>query len=209
MTRDDIGPAEDVFTVGRFIDYDGNETNEPSFRFGNISIVNATIKQPTRYLGSSLVIDMHSRTGYSGSPVWVYRTPGTVFAKDNDLAMTWHYIKLLGIQYGQFPEVWEIKDQKAPNPRAAQSTLLTDGKYVEGWSGMSCAAPSYAILELLNDQKLQEMRRVIDEEITPDMSSQVRPRTTNAAFDRHRRPQDAIERHLGLDQARLIGPGLW
>ena len=210
ISGDDIGPAEDVFTVGRFIDYAGKETNEPSFRFGNISIVNAEVKQPTKYMGNSLVLDMHSRTGYSGSPVWIYRTPGTVFARESDIAMTWHYIKLLGIQYGQFPELWEIKEQSSSKSTAAHAAFLTDGKYVEGWSGMSCAVPAAAIVELLADPKLREMRRMIDEEITPDMSTQVHPRSTAASYStRFRRPQDAIERHLGLDQASLIGRGLW
>src|SRR5262245_34271386 len=36
---DEIGPADDVFMVGRFIDYDGIETNAPAVRFGHISIM--------------------------------------------------------------------------------------------------------------------------------------------------------------------------
>ena len=156
------------------------------------------------------MLDMHSRTGYSGSPVWIYRTPGTVFAEKNDIATTWHYIKLLGIQYGQFPELWEIKEQSNSKPTAAHAAFLTDGKYVEGWSGMSCAVPAAAIVELLADPKLQEMRRMIDEEITPDMTRQVHPRSTVASFStRFPRPKDTTERHPGLNQVKLMGRYLW
>src|SRR5205823_82762 len=66
--------------IGLFVDHDGVTTNVPSARFGNISMLpnkNATIEQPTNYRGESYVVDMHSRTGFSGSPVFVYRTFGS------------------------------------------------------------------------------------------------------------------------------------
>jgi hypothetical protein len=75
----EIGPADDVFIVGRFVDYDGVETNAPAVRFGHISIMDATIRQETGYLGRSIVLDMHSRSGFSGSPVFVFRTLGSEF----------------------------------------------------------------------------------------------------------------------------------
>jgi hypothetical protein len=43
----DVGVGDDVFMIGRFVDYDGVQTNQPTVRFGNISIANAAIKQPT------------------------------------------------------------------------------------------------------------------------------------------------------------------
>ena len=75
-----IGIGEDVFMIGLFIDHGGVTTNVPSAKFGNISMlpnVQATIEQPTGYSGISYVVDMHSRTGFSGSPVFVYRTFGS------------------------------------------------------------------------------------------------------------------------------------
>jgi hypothetical protein len=33
----EIGPGEDIFMIGRFIDHDGAASNIPSARFGNIS----------------------------------------------------------------------------------------------------------------------------------------------------------------------------
>src|SRR5487761_1303474 len=74
-----IGVGDDVFMIGLFVDHDGMTTNIPSARFGQISMMadrRATIKQPTGYDGESFVVDMHSRTGFSGSPVYVYRTFG-------------------------------------------------------------------------------------------------------------------------------------
>lgn len=73
-----LGVGEDVFMLGLFIDHAGKATNIPSARFGNISMLpspEATIEQPTTYDGESFVLDLRSRTGYSGSPVFIYRTP--------------------------------------------------------------------------------------------------------------------------------------
>jgi len=42
----EIGPGDDVFMVGRFVDHDGKDTNVPSVRFGNISTLPQAIKQP-------------------------------------------------------------------------------------------------------------------------------------------------------------------
>ena len=74
----DIGVGDDVFMLGLFIDHDGVTTNIPKARFGNISMmpsIDAPVLQPTRYNGESYIVDLHSRTGFSGSPVFVYRTP--------------------------------------------------------------------------------------------------------------------------------------
>ena len=74
------GVGEDVFMLGLFVDHAGRGVNLPSARFGNISMLpdkRAPLKQPTGFDGQSFVIDMHSRTGFSGSPVYLYRTFGS------------------------------------------------------------------------------------------------------------------------------------
>ncbi len=80
LTHNRLGVGEDVFMIGLFVDHSGVTTNVPSARFGNISMLpntRATIEQPTGYKGTSYVVDMHSRGGFSGSPVFVYRTFGS------------------------------------------------------------------------------------------------------------------------------------
>jgi hypothetical protein len=169
-TLADIGAGEDIFMIGRFIDYDGHETNEPSFRFGNISILNAKIKQPTGFFGRSIVVDMHSRTGYSGSPVFIYRTPGSVFAPTIDLNTTWHYLQVAGILWGQFPERWTLADgEKSPKTSSAQAAIITDGKYVEGLSGMCCVIPAHDIVQLLGHPELEAKRETVERSIEPMM----------------------------------------
>ena len=47
----EINAGEDVFMLGRFVDYDGTEANAPAMRFGNISMLKARVKQPTGEVG--------------------------------------------------------------------------------------------------------------------------------------------------------------
>lgn len=146
--KDRLGPGDDVFMIGRFVDYDGVQRNQPSVRFGHISMISVPIKQPTGYMGQSIVLDMHSRTGYSGSPVFVYRTAGSVFAPKGKIFTGGHYLGLLGIHWGQFPELWEIEADDRQR-RGDEASLITEGKYVRGLSGMTCVIPSAAIEEIL------------------------------------------------------------
>lgn len=153
--------GDDVFMIGRFIDHDGGPTNRPAARFGNISIMPSPIEQPNGKTKDSYCIDLRSRSGYSGSPVFVYRTPGFDLEPPKDpnftpvLFGTPNLFGFLGIHWGQFPEEWEIVD----GPDAAEAkSLIVEGKYVKGLSGMTCVLPAWSILEVLNMPKLKQLR---------------------------------------------------
>jgi hypothetical protein len=109
---------------------------------------------------------MHSRSGFSGSPVFVFRTAGSVFAKPNTIMGGGHLIKLLGIHWGQFPERWEIKNGKA-RVTIEEQVIEAPEAYVEGLSGMTCLCPSSAILDLLFDPKLCRMREQYEQDLAP------------------------------------------
>jgi hypothetical protein len=186
-----IGVGEDAFMVGLFVDHDDLTTNVPSARFGHVSMLpneRATIKQPTGYDGISYVLDMHSRTGFSGSPVFVYRTFGGDLTQGglgqgypiNKLEIHNNRVghsgrievsgtlkdspmfKLLGIHWAQFPERWEL----ASPSKIAESRrhLITEGAYVEGMSGMTCVIPAWQIKEVLDMPKLKAQRDAAFEE---------------------------------------------
>ncbi len=160
--KDEIGPLDDVFMVGRFVNYDGKEVNEPAVRAGCISIMDAQIKQPTGYVGRSIILDMNSRRGFSGSPVFVYRTLGSHFMETQKpgevLTGGGHYIKLLGIHWGQFLESWELK-YRSPKSPDTNAPVNTEGMYVEGLSGMTRIIPAACIAEVLNLKVLEEVRK--------------------------------------------------
>jgi hypothetical protein len=144
----DIGPGDDVFMIGRFMDHDGGKTNEPAARFGHVSTTPTSIKQPTKSMLESYIIDVHSRTGYSGSPVFVYRTItsnlNNLFTSTSDKfrkPKVAQLLYILGVMWGYFPELWEITGKKKTR-RSAAKGLPVIGQYVEGMSGMSCVVPS-------------------------------------------------------------------
>lgn len=153
----EVNAAEDVFMLGRFIDWDGEAANHPAMRFGNISMMQAAVPLENGATHISVVVDMHSRTGFSGSPVFVYRTSGSIFPKEDTLLIKGHMMKLLGILWGVFPEMWDIAGKDLPAP------LL--GKKVKGLSGMSLVAPASAIYDTLNLPRLREMRAEVEEKL--------------------------------------------
>jgi hypothetical protein len=121
------------------------------------------MEQPTGYKeGACYCIDMHSRTGYSGSPVFVFRTPGSslewmVTGKPVEIGSA--MCGILGIHWGQFKDEKPIKSRK----KKQQESHLPTGheEYIEENSGMTCVIPAWRIMELLNcDQLVQQRERV-------------------------------------------------
>jgi len=157
-----LGLGDDVLMVGRFIDHDGGVTNKPALRFGNISIEPTAVAwENSNDAVEYFCLDMHSRTGFSGAPVFAYRTPGSdlanVLTEDGKLRDTVVLtsretrMKLLGIHCGQFPEKMDLE--------------LPDGNgkgQVAGYSGMTVALPAWSILDLLNCPKFVHERNKID-----------------------------------------------
>ncbi|XSG81070.1 MAG: trypsin-like peptidase domain-containing protein [Methyloligella sp. ZOD6] len=176
--------GDDVFMLGLFVDHAGVSKNVPSARFGNISMLPdraAPVKQPTGFKGESYVVDMHSRTGYSGSPVFAYRTfagdlrgrswgypfdiiifnrehvgePEKTLQEGGRICVTPPF-NLLGIHWGQFPEQWKVERGNA------KSNRVPVADYVQGMSGMSVVIPSWCILEVLDLPKLKNQRAAAD-----------------------------------------------
>lgn len=160
-----IGLGSDVFMVGRFIDHDGGEINVPAARFGNISVMPQPIPQETRATNlPSYILDIHSRPGFSGSPVFVFHNQ-TKTEQGGMLtaANPHHWMKLLGVHWGQFPERWEIRAEDRQLGEQEQSDLSDAAEppraeYVKGFSGMTLAVPASAIMELLDIPRLREPR---------------------------------------------------
>ena len=189
-----LSVGEDVFMLGLFVDHAGKTTNNPQARFGNISMLasdSSKIQQKTGYEGQSYIVDTHSRPGFSGSPVFVYRTPLNDFGSDQELkgeakSQSLGYqlsrrgdrsgregssfdvsikvsntlFALLGIHWGQFAERWEIYDDPSSNTKDENNSLVKNGGYVEGVSGMTLVIPAHEIMKLLKLQKFAELRNM-------------------------------------------------
>jgi hypothetical protein len=182
LTRDDvknggIGPGDDIFMVGRFMDHDGGQRNQPALRFGNIAMEPTPIMQSNNVKVPAYCVDLHSRSGYSGSPVFVYRTPFSDLdpppaSRTPNLGLALMpplatFFSILGIHFAQFPEMWEVT---AAGKLKHETTgpLLTGTHYIQGLSGMTCVLPSWSIREVLDMPELKK-KRAENEEKTEAM----------------------------------------
>lgn len=80
MKSVEFGIGEDGFMLGLFADHPGKARNLVAARFGNVSLLandDEPLEQPNGNVCPSHLFDMRSRPGFSGSPVFVYRTPGS------------------------------------------------------------------------------------------------------------------------------------
>lgn len=149
-----IGLGDDTFMVGQFMEHNANGL--PVARFGHIGMdLSPVFQSAANTFTDAYCLDMNSRSGFSGSPVFVYRTPGYdleeelgEFPNVSFLVSGRNHFSLLGMHIGQFPEKLKIKNG---------SGLILD--YVEALSGMTVVVPSWSILEVLNMPELVEHRR--------------------------------------------------
>src|SRR5581483_11182825 len=73
-----IGPGDEAFFVGRLRDADGGLRNQPSVRFGNLSMRPVPLYNSLAGIQQeSFIVEARSIGGYSGSPVYVFSS-GTV-----------------------------------------------------------------------------------------------------------------------------------
>lgn len=176
MARFEIGVGEDAFMMGLFADQHGGERNTPAARFGNVSLLasdNALIEQPNGIMRPSHLVDMRSRTGFSGSPVSVYRIPtddlSTLNDKPGPLPLPGEFrpgnakfIALFGVHCGQFYDAVEAR-KSPPKRTERESNPIQEGDKLYIQSGMTIVVPAWRISELL-DQEVFEMARKKREE---------------------------------------------
>jgi hypothetical protein len=160
ITRDDVersvsGPGDEIFMVGRFVNHDGLLINVPSVRFGHLSMMPLGIKHPDGYLQESFAVEMLSRPGYSGSPVWTFRTPyqfGSSGVPDGDSEA-----KFLGLNWGFITEPAEVKEEVIAASSSA-STEQRTVRYISANTGMNGVVPAWQLRRLL-DKRLAANRR--------------------------------------------------
>jgi len=78
IQQEQVEIGEDGFMLGLFAEQPGIDHNIVASRFGNLSLLaqnDAPIEQPNGQKRPSHIFDMRSRPGFSGSPVFIYRTP--------------------------------------------------------------------------------------------------------------------------------------
>lgn len=162
ISKEEIGVGEDVFMIGLFLDatwQTGKTRNNPMARFGNISAM-PNPDNLFRFNGNGdrreyFILDLHSRTGFSGSPVFVFRTPNADFTKplEEQPMLGGSVFFFLGIHCAQFPELWEV--ERGIRRTQAESAVLIEGDRIKGLSGLTLAAPAWDIAKLLQCEKFK------------------------------------------------------
>lgn len=159
-----VGIGEDGFMIGLFADEPGQHSNHYVGRFGNLASFPTKIEQPNGHKRPSFIFDIRSRTGFSGSPVFVYRTIGSDVTDaigvpeyvPQPKIRVMKYLKLLGIHCGQYKELIEFK--VVPKNPQREGVELSDGDKLLVPSSMTIVAPAWEIEKLINLKKFREQR---------------------------------------------------
>jgi hypothetical protein len=183
IERQNIGPGDDVFMLGRFVNQEGRQRNTPVVRFGNISMMPwEEIMHPRAYTVESFLVETRSLGGFSGSPVFVYITPTSPRPAAHPAQETGSW--LLGVDWGHLPIYEKIKEKNREED-------VPEGWVVESNSGQMAVAPAWKLMELLEQEDLVMQRQQTDEAIAK------RQQSSSVVLDMY--PRNA-EEHKGSAQ---------
>lgn len=160
-----IGIGDDVFLLGRFFGHSGIQNNTPVARFGNISMMP---KEPvkTKMGGSQLsfLIELRTVSGFSGSLVFVHCMHNTYRPSEVGFGRVEKgFGFLLGVLWGHLEEWFEPNLQNklitsSPTKKTLLATEVEENQKVWINTGMGMVVPAWRLLDLLNCQKLTELR---------------------------------------------------
>lgn len=185
----EFGIGEDGFMLGLFSEHTKTDENIVAARFGNVSMLADDLAPIERedpdlkitWKTPCHVFDMHSRPGFSGSPVFVYRTPDSDLSdmplrtrrfkladpqivhrqsfslsqeiEVEDCTKIEVFMRLFGIHVAQFhDEVTITKVEKHRNPE------LKDGDTIRFPGSMTMIVPAWEIEHLLEHPELKAQR---------------------------------------------------
>jgi hypothetical protein len=147
----DIGPGDDVFTVGRFVSHEGKQQNTPVVRFGNIAQMPIEpIRQDTGHLQDSYLVEGRSVGGYSGSPVFAFIPPFAVRPKADNVSSRYYGPMLLGVNWGHLND-WKPVCDASGRPSSTQKVPQN--------SGMMGVVPVWKLIEMMEDERMIKQRR--------------------------------------------------
>ncbi|CAH1664549.1 Serine protease [Hyphomicrobiales bacterium] len=146
----DIGPGDDTFTLGRFINHEGRQQNLPTVRFGNIAQMPwEPVRQNNGFLQDSFLVESRSIGGYSGAPVFVYIPPGSLrhgVANWVDKILLGHGPWLLGVDWGHINDWQPVCDTlgRPINP------IEPNGMQVRMNTGIMAVVPAWKLSEMFD-----------------------------------------------------------
>lgn len=169
-----LGIGDEVFLIGMFSENPGGIRNHVSGRFGSLSMM-ASADSPVAHDNyppkPSFIADMRSRPGYSGSPVFVYRTPwvdlrtidssgcqtidlGRI-TDDPGTPGTDTFVKLLGVHCAQYHDFCEVTEPGEDRPKGRTMKLA---------GAMTIIIPVWRVQALLDSENFKKVRLLRDRE---------------------------------------------
>jgi hypothetical protein len=180
IEREKIGPGDDVFLVGRFVNHDGRQKNLPCVRCGNIAISadkQEPVRLPSGKMHEAFLVELRTKSGYSGSPVFT-QSPLTWSGYNADSVHPlldqepreggpW----LLGVHIGQM-----------------QDTVKKTGINLTDDTFMAVVIPAWHLLDLLNQGLCVMKRQDADERFSDKpapvkLESSKEPELTKGEFE--------------------------
>lgn len=151
-----IGPGDDVFVVGRFINHEGQQRNLPTVRFGNVA------QLPWEPIDGqeSFLVEARSIPGYSGSAVFVHFLPFQPASTGRPSTNLTYGPWLLGIDWGHIHD-WEPlcgPDKKPLNP------VRPKDRQIRINTGMMTVIPAWKLAELLAYPTVSKIREQEEQE---------------------------------------------
>jgi hypothetical protein len=152
-----ISIGDNTIMLGLFADHSESKLNIPVGRFGSVAAIPNELNPVSVGASDSLACpsylnDIRSRSGFSGSPVWVWRTPLDDMNYYKDAQGIWakmhhtsrSFLALIGIHRGQFPDRVHIK-------------LTAENSWHEAEipSSMTVVVPAWEISTLLDSPRFK------------------------------------------------------
>lgn len=153
-----IGPGDEVFTVGRLIDSQGIQRQNPSVRFGHLSVLGVVpIRQSDRAFDQeSILVEILSIGGFSGSPV-IMRIPH-LYTRATSSMEQWAFGPwLLGVCWGHISNTHE--------PVVDDNGRRVKNRRVKRNTGIMATVPAWKLRALLMCDELRAERAKLDEQI--------------------------------------------
>lgn len=145
-----LGPGDEVFVVGRFVNHEGRQRNTPAVRFGHLAMMpDEPLYHPTNIpqIQESFLVDVRTVGGFSGSPVFLCPPLLRDGEKHIELRAAVSGPWLLGVEWGG----------------------VTDGH--RNHTGMYGVIPAWILNDLLNDPRLVEIRNRSDDTMAEEMAN--------------------------------------
>jgi len=161
-----IGCGDDVFVVGRFVGLDRSFWNTPFVHTGVISRAPGIPmdNEATGQFEIGWTVELHSRGGYSGSPVFGYLSPKQIQIGGRDRSEVGEIVYLLGVLWSYHHDAAYVLDETDDYLKDDTGELLYDHIYVN--NGLAGVVKADEINKLLMAPDEIARRSQVEEDFT-------------------------------------------